>query len=133
MKKGDLLAYVPNLKELIRDYGLDDDGLFVMTPVEETYDEYKSFLISELYGKRLGYFNEKYDATTSVGAISNQVKKDITRNAIKALIYACIGMIIYITLFEILQHMKHQNNKNNLIGIVIGTIIFLISMMFHSH
>lgn len=44
------------------------------------------------------YFNEKYDATTSVGAISNQVKKDITRNAIKALIYACIGMIIYITI-----------------------------------
>ena len=44
------------------------------------------------------YFNEKYNATTSVGAISNQVKKDITRNAVKALIYACIGMIIYITI-----------------------------------
>ena len=44
------------------------------------------------------YFNEKYDATTSVGVISNQVKKDITANAIKALIYACIGMIIYITI-----------------------------------
>lgn len=43
------------------------------------------------------YFNEKYDATTSVGAISNQVKKDIIKNAIKALVYACIGMIIYIT------------------------------------
>ncbi len=44
------------------------------------------------------YFNSKYDATTSVGAISNQVKKDITNNAIKALIYACIGMVIYITI-----------------------------------
>ena len=44
------------------------------------------------------YFNDKYEATTSVGAISNQVKKDITNNAIKALIYACIGMIIYITI-----------------------------------
>jgi len=44
------------------------------------------------------YFNEKYDATTSVGAISNQVKKDITKNAIKALICACIGMIIYISI-----------------------------------
>lgn len=44
------------------------------------------------------YFNEKYDATTSVGAISNQVKKDITINAIKALIYAIIGMVIYITI-----------------------------------
>ncbi len=44
------------------------------------------------------YFDQKYEATTSVGAISNQVKKDITKNAIKALIYACIGMIIYITI-----------------------------------
>jgi len=44
------------------------------------------------------YFNDKYSATTSVGSISNEVKKDITRNAIKALIYACIGMIIYITI-----------------------------------
>ena len=44
------------------------------------------------------YFNDKYKATTSVGSISNEVKKDITRNAAKALIYACIGMIIYITI-----------------------------------
>lgn len=44
------------------------------------------------------YFNEKYKATTSVGAVSNQVKKDITKNAIKALIYACIGMVIYVSL-----------------------------------
>ena len=44
------------------------------------------------------YFNEKYKATTSVGAISNQVKKDITKNAVKALIYACIGMVIYVSI-----------------------------------
>ena len=44
------------------------------------------------------YFNDKYEATTSVGAVSNKVKKDITRNAIKALIYACIGMIIYVSI-----------------------------------
>ncbi len=44
------------------------------------------------------YFNDKYEATTSVGAISNEVKKDITKNAIEALIFACIGMIIYITI-----------------------------------
>lgn len=44
------------------------------------------------------YFNKKYDATTSVGAISNEVKKDLTKNALKALLYACIGMIIYISI-----------------------------------
>ena len=44
------------------------------------------------------YFNKKYNATTSVGAISNQVKKDLTKNAIKALIIACIGMVIYVSI-----------------------------------
>lgn len=44
------------------------------------------------------YFNDKYDATTSVGAVSNVVKKDLTKNAIKALIYAIVGIIIYISI-----------------------------------
>ena len=44
------------------------------------------------------YFNDKYDATTSVGAVSNIVKKNLTMNAIKALIIACIGIIIYVSL-----------------------------------
>lgn len=44
------------------------------------------------------YFNKKYEATTSVGTISNQVKKDLTKNALQALLYACIGMIIYISI-----------------------------------
>ena len=44
------------------------------------------------------FFNEKYKATTSVGAVSNVVKKDLTMNAIKALIIAIIGIIIYISI-----------------------------------
>ena len=44
------------------------------------------------------YFNDKYDATTSVGAVSNIVKKNLTLNAIKALIIACIGIIIYVSI-----------------------------------
>lgn len=44
------------------------------------------------------YFNDKYEANTSVGAVSNIVKKNLTLNAIKALIIACIGIIIYISI-----------------------------------
>ena len=44
------------------------------------------------------YFNNKYKATTSVGAVSNVVKKDLTMNAIKALIIAIIGIVIYISI-----------------------------------
>lgn len=67
------------------------------------------------------YFNEKYDATTSVGAISNQVKRDITRNAIKALIYACIGMIIYITI-----RFKFSYGLSAIIALVHDSLMVLI-------
>ncbi|MBQ2946866.1 MAG: protein translocase subunit SecD [Bacilli bacterium] len=67
------------------------------------------------------YFNEKYDATTSVGAISNQVKKDITANAIKALIYACIGMIIYITI-----RFKFSYGVSAIVALVHDSLMVLI-------
>ena len=65
---------------------------------ERVYLTISNVLDNEETQKVENYFNEKYEATTSVGAVSNKVKKDITRNAIKALIYACIGMIIYVSI-----------------------------------
>lgn len=61
LKQNDLLDYVPKLEKLLEKNGLLVSDLFVKTPVSETYDEYKNFLIKELYGGRLGSFNEKYD------------------------------------------------------------------------
>ncbi len=65
---------------------------------ERVYLTISNVLDNEETQKVENYFNEKYEATTSVGAVSNKVKKDITKNAIKALIYACIGMIIYVSI-----------------------------------
>lgn len=67
------------------------------------------------------YFNDKYDATTSVGAISNEVKKDITANAVKALIYACIGMIIYISI-----RFKFSYGLSAIIALVHDSLMVLI-------
>lgn len=53
---------------------------------------------SKKTSKTESYFDKKYDATTSVGAVSNIVKKNLTINALKALIIACLGIIIYISL-----------------------------------
>lgn len=44
------------------------------------------------------YFTNKYEASTDIGVISNMVKKDLIRNAIKALIFAIIGIIIYMSI-----------------------------------
>ena len=82
-----------DLKEL--DYKLDR-----IEKIDDTrvYITISNVLDNEATQKVETYFNDKYEATTSVGAVSNKVKKDITRNAIKALIYACIGMIIYVSI-----------------------------------
>ena len=45
------------------------------------------------------YLADKYEgSTTSIGSVSNIVKKQLVENAVKSLIYACIGLIIYVTL-----------------------------------
>ena len=45
------------------------------------------------------YFDEKYEnSKTSIGTVSNTVKKELIKNAIKSLILAAIGIIIYVTL-----------------------------------
>ncbi len=44
-----------------------------------------------------------------------------------------LGMLIYIVFFELYRHLLHQNKKDNITGLVIGAIIVLISLLFHSH
>lgn len=43
------------------------------------------------------HFNEKYEASTEIGVVSNMVKKDLVKNAVISVILASIGIIIYIT------------------------------------
>ncbi len=45
------------------------------------------------------YFNDNYDdATTSIGSVSNTVKKELIKNAIKSLVLAMLGIMIYVSL-----------------------------------
>ena len=71
--------------------------------------------------------------STVLGGFVITLFGSVTDYALGVMLSITLGMIVYITLFELLEHMKHQDKKNNLIGMVIGTIIFLISMLFHSH
>ena len=71
------------------------------------------------------YFNDKYNATTSVGAISNQVKKDLTRNAVKALIIACIGMVIYVSI-----RFKFSYGISAIIALIHDSLMVLIVFSF---
>lgn len=71
--------------------------------------------------------------STVLGALVINLFGRISDYSLGVMLALTLGMIVYITIFELLQHMKHQNKKNNLTGLIIGTIIFLISMLFHSH
>ena len=42
-----------------------------------------------------------------------------------------IGVLIYMAFFELLHHLKHQNKKVTIIGLFIGILIFLISLLIH--
>ena len=92
-KKIDVKSINKDLKELKYDVesveSIDKNTVYIT--ISNVLDNDKTEKVEK-------YFNDKYEATTSVGAISNQVKKDLTKNAIKALIIACIGMVIYVSI-----------------------------------
>ena len=67
------------------------------------------------------YFNEKYNATTSVGSVSNIVKKNLTKNAIKALIYACIAIVIYISI-----RFRFSNAISSILALIHDSVLVVI-------
>jgi len=44
-----------------------------------------------------------------------------------------LGMLVYIVFFELLEHMHHQKKENNILGIMIGAFLFVISLFLHTH
>lgn len=44
------------------------------------------------------YFEEKYDAKTNIGVVSNIVKQELVKNAVCSVLVALIGIIIYISI-----------------------------------
>ena len=71
------------------------------------------------------YFNKKYDATTSVGAVSNIVKKNLTMNAIKALIYACVAIVIYISI-----RFRFSNAISSITALIHDSLLVVIIFAF---
>lgn len=67
---------------------LDENS--VSLKVNESFEESDVIEVEEL-------LNEKYEAKTEIGTVSNVVKKDLVRNAIISVIIACIGIILYVS------------------------------------
>ena len=91
-KKTDLKTIKKEVKTLgynIIDSSSDDNGYYIK--VSEILDK-------EDINKVNNVFEKAYEAKTDISVVSNLVKKDLIKNAIIALIYAIIGIIVYITI-----------------------------------
>ena len=55
-------------------------------------------LSKEQISKTEKYFTDKYNAKTDIGVVSDVVKKELIKNAILSLIFASIGITIYMSL-----------------------------------
>ena len=102
--------------KLVKIESISNDRVYVI--LDDVLDNDKTNKVED-------YFNKKYSATTSVGVISNQVKKDITKNAVKALIIACIGMIIYISI-----RFKFSYGISAIIALIHDSLMVLIMFSF---
>ena len=85
-----------DIKEDIKalDYNLEEVNLLeneVMIKIDNTLTK-KEIVNTEKY------FNEKYQAKTDIGVVSDIVKKELIKNAILSLIFASIGITIYMSL-----------------------------------
>lgn len=87
---------INEVKKDIKDFGYEIESI-EKTDENTVYVTIDDVLDNEETKETENYFNEKYEATTSVGTVSNIVKKDLTKNAIKALVIAILGIIIYIS------------------------------------
>lgn len=89
-------ASVKKINSDIKDLGYtiissesDDSGYYIK--VSEILDKNDINSVNKM-------LDEKYSAKTDISVVSNLVKKDLIKNAIIALLYALIGIIIYISI-----------------------------------
>lgn len=65
------------------------DSKTVIVKVSESFEEKEVIDIEE-------HFNENYDANTTIGVVSNMVKKDLVKNAVISVIIAIFAILLYV-------------------------------------
>lgn len=106
LKSDDLLAYVPQMEEIVKASDIDLDDLFVKTPVSETYDKYKDYLISTFIQENVGYFNDRYDTITLVNN-PYLIKKNITEQTDSQRIACLCAMEVAVSFEKGIEEKDH--------------------------
>lgn len=98
-------------------------GMIIASTLKQSkYDNLKIIVISSFIS-----------LSTFVGALIIHFIGNINEYYLGILLSLTLGMIVYIVFFELLEHMLHQDKKNNIKGFIIGSLLILISLLFHRH
>lgn len=86
-------------KELEKDLQeLNLEKLELIVTEDEAHLKVSDVIKGDDTDKVTEYFENKYEAKVDIGAVSNLVKKELTKNAFYSVLFAILGMIIYISL-----------------------------------
>ena len=89
LTKKELNKDLSTLKLKLRDMEINDEEIDIRV---------NNVLDGSDVKKVVNYFEDKYEAKTNVGVVSNIVKKELTKNAILSVLIAMIGIIIYMSI-----------------------------------
>ena len=89
IKESDIKKDIKSMNYKILDLTMADDNT-AYVKIDKVLDE-------EEVKSTSSYFEKKYDSKTEISVVSNVVKKDLIKNAIISLLFAIVGIILYIS------------------------------------
>lgn len=92
LKLNDVKNDIKNLKYTVADIN------HINNSNKDVYIKINEVLTKEEIKNLTNELDNKYKAKTDIGVVSNVVKKELTKNAILSVIFAAIGIIIYVTI-----------------------------------
>jgi SecD/SecF fusion protein len=87
---------ISDVRKDIDTFGLKVSAIEVTKDKLNAYVKVEDMLDKDKISNISSYFDEKYNANTEIGVVSDMVKKELTMNAILAVLLSCIGIIIYV-------------------------------------
>ena len=84
-----------NIKDDLSELGYKADEITILD--EEVVIRVDKTFTGDEVKEVNSYFEEKYDAKVNIGVVTNVVKQELVKNAIIAVLFALIGIIIYVS------------------------------------
>lgn len=91
IKLEDINKYLEEKEYNVSEINYINDNKDVYVKIDNVLDQDEIKTLS-------GELENKYSAKTDIGVVSNMVKKDLTKNAILSIVFAIIGIILYVSI-----------------------------------